>query len=491
MAELKLTYGKASNGRLVHVDEVQRGLACKCVCPGCGAQLIARKGEKKQHHYAHANGADCAGARMTTLHILAQQLIQEEKKIRKPWFKDYYEDRSKLIYFESVLLEQSFKTTEIYRRPDCVGIIKNGDKQYEVWIEVKVNHAIDEDKKNDIIRHGAICMEIDMSNLLKEQYTEDSIKRALFGEYKNKKWINYPELFQKNLEEKRKSKEFEEQQQLKLQQEREKIEILVNGWMNSGLIDNAEKIIEIIESNPYNQDQQANYSIIDFLVPEFNILEWLDKSPRQPYTKKIFYVILKYYMLQVCNRLNRKIVDERLNNFRFKQFVTEQEKIDLELLISLKIVHTLRYQYCPYPSIYYYNEKKKLYKKYISDEVFRNKCLKLLSIEYRHIIGSDSKDFMMLTEEIRRYYPNILPLFISILDYTHTTKRPKYGIPSLEAEQIVEAKKIVDAITVDEECYQLFDSVYSYLIRNHTFKRHKVVQAKQDNTEDMPPLFSW
>ena len=147
MAELKLTYGEDSNGRLVHVNDVPSGLACDCTCPECGARLIARKGKKNQHHFAHANGADCEGARMTALHMLAQQIVQEEKKIRKPWFKDYCEDKSKEIYFESVLLERRFKTAEINRRPDCVGIIKKGDKQYEVWIEIKVKHAIDEEKK--------------------------------------------------------------------------------------------------------------------------------------------------------------------------------------------------------------------------------------------------------------------------------------------------------------------------------------------------------
>lgn len=52
------------------------------------------------------------------------------------------------------------------------------------------------------------------------------------------------------------------------------------------------------------------------------------------------------------------------------------------------------------------------------------------------------------------------------------------------------AKKIADAIIVDEECYQLFESVFSYLIMKHSFKRHKVMQVKQDNTEDISTLFS-
>lgn len=433
MAEPRLTYGKNQDGRLVHIETVPSGLACNCVCPECGAPLNAKKGKKNQHHFAHANGADCAGARMTALHMLAQQIIEEEKKIRKPWFKGYYEDPSKLIYFEYVLLEKRYKTTEINRRPDCVGIIKNGDKQYEVWIEIKVKHAIDEDKKNDIIQSGANCMEIDLSDLLKENYTEESIRKALFDVSENKEWINYPALFKKNSEEWRKSEEFEAYQQLKLQQEREVLEELVDGWMNCGLIGDAEKIIEKIEFDPYNQHTDSKYKIIECLVPEYDILAWLNMSPRHPYTKKIFYTILKYYT-QLYDNLDRKIVDEKLNSFRFKQFVAEQEKIELELLISLKIVCTLRYQYHPHPFVHYFDKKKELYKKYISDEVFRNKCLKLLSIEYRHIVGSESRDFLTMTDEIRRFHPCILPLYIAILDYTYTTKRPKFGIPQLEDE---------------------------------------------------------
>lgn len=484
MAELKLTYGLDSNERLVHVDDVPSGLACNCVCPECGAQLIARKGEKRQNHFAHANGADCVGARMTALHMLAQQIIQDERKIRTPWFKDYYEEDSKLISFESVLLEQQFKTTEINRRPDCVGIIKEGDKQYEVWIEIKVKHAIDEEKKKDIIRLGAICMEIDISALLNNKYTEDSVRKALFDVYDNKEWINNPELDENNEKEWRKSKEYEEYQQLKLQQEREALEVLVDGWMNCGLVEEAEKIIEKIEFDPYNQLTKSKFKIIECLVPEYDILAWLNMSPRHPYTKKIFYTILKYYIQQICDRLDRKIVDERLNNYRFKQFITEEEKLELELLLSLKIVNSLRYAYHPYPYVYYFDEKKELYKKFISDEVFRNKCLKLLSIEYRHIVGSETTDFVKLTEEVRRFYPGILPLYIAILDYTYTTKRSKFDIPKLDDESIVEAKKIVGNMSVEEDCYQLFDTVFRYLIKNSVFKRQRVIQPRQNDISD-------
>lgn len=485
MAELKLTYGKDSNGRLVHVNDVPSGLACDCTCPECGALLIARKGKKNQHHFAHANGADCEGARMTALHMLAQQIIEDERKIRTPWFKDYYEDPSKLICFESVLLERRFKTAEINRRPDCVGIIKKGDKQYEVWIEIKVKHAIDEEKKKDIIELGAICMEIDISALLNNKYTEDSVRKALFDVYDNKEWINYPALKKKNEAERKKQEEEEYKtvsQDEQEWQELETIENLVDGWMNGGLVEDADKLIEEIEQDPYRR--YLNCQLVDIILPNYNILSWITVSPKYPNTIKLFYTILKYYISQIQDNIDRKLIDTRLNEFRFKQFVTEQEKIEIELLISLKIVCTLRYQYHPYPYVYYFDEKKELYKKYISDGVFRNKCLKLLSIEYRHIVGSESKDFLTLTEEIRRFYPCILPLYIAIIEYTYTTKRPKFGIPKLEEESIVEAQKIVGNMTVEEDCYQLFDSVFGYLIKNHSFKRRKVVQKNQNDIPD-------
>ena len=31
-------------GKLVYIDDVERGLKCGCTCPACGEALIARKG---------------------------------------------------------------------------------------------------------------------------------------------------------------------------------------------------------------------------------------------------------------------------------------------------------------------------------------------------------------------------------------------------------------------------------------------------------------
>jgi hypothetical protein len=43
------------NDEIVHTSEVESGLKCECICPACGARLIARKGTKVLHHFFRIN----------------------------------------------------------------------------------------------------------------------------------------------------------------------------------------------------------------------------------------------------------------------------------------------------------------------------------------------------------------------------------------------------------------------------------------------------
>lgn len=42
-----------STGHITEVANVPRGAACGCVCPSCGAELLARQGTEKEWHFAH------------------------------------------------------------------------------------------------------------------------------------------------------------------------------------------------------------------------------------------------------------------------------------------------------------------------------------------------------------------------------------------------------------------------------------------------------
>lgn len=490
MAEPKLTYGKNQEGRLVHIEDVPSGLECNCVCPECGAKLIARKGQKNQKHFSHINGADCAGARMTALHMLAQQIIQEEKKIRKPWFKDYCEDPSKEIYFESVLLEQRFKTAEINRRPDCVGIVEKGDKKTEVWIEVKVKHAIDEEKKKDIIRLGAICMEINLTKLLKTEYTKETIRKALFDNIENKKWISYPQLFRKNevaklkKEEEERIKREEEQKKIRLeeeirqkqlQEEKDRLQNLAEVWMNNGSEETAQVIINEIISNPY-KTREKPYILKDFLVSHDNFIEWINKSPKNKVALQVFYTVLKYYNKQIVDHVCLKDLNKSLCSYRFKSFITYEERIILEELISLKIVRQLRYEYSNY-LFYKLDLFNNALREYCVNEKFRNKCLKVISLEFRNIVGSTATNFTQLTEEIAAYDKDALSLYLEVLEYVHQkqNKYPTQNIPGINDENIVKLRKYVQEnrkIFNNNDCKTALIVAFSYIWGNKVCLLH-------------------
>ena len=80
-----LTYALDADSKLIHIDSVSTGLACKCFCPHCKSELVAKNGgSRKVHHFAHANGSDCVGAIESALHKMAKDILQEHKLIMLP-----------------------------------------------------------------------------------------------------------------------------------------------------------------------------------------------------------------------------------------------------------------------------------------------------------------------------------------------------------------------------------------------------------------------
>ena len=70
--KFKIPYGER-DGEILHVSMVDRGIQCGCVCPVCKDRLIARKGSKTAHHFAHFSRNSCDGE--TLLHVLGKRLL--------------------------------------------------------------------------------------------------------------------------------------------------------------------------------------------------------------------------------------------------------------------------------------------------------------------------------------------------------------------------------------------------------------------------------
>ena len=83
MADIKLPFG-LKDDIVVHISQVQRGLACGCVCVCCNKPLVARKGPVLVHHFAHSVGAECPKAIETALHLEAKRILADRREIRLP-----------------------------------------------------------------------------------------------------------------------------------------------------------------------------------------------------------------------------------------------------------------------------------------------------------------------------------------------------------------------------------------------------------------------
>lgn len=188
MSEAHLTYG-LKDGILVHINNVENGLMCGCLCPKCGANLEAIQGEVRIPHFRHYKALECSGAQMTALHIKAQNLIAEYKRIMLPKFDGrIVKHISSIKYFNEVVLEQNIIEDGTSLRPDCIAKNVGG----ELWIEIYVTHKVNRDKETEIRRRGVYCIEIDLSDFLSHQFSDSELYDRLFKDSGHRRWVVCP-----------------------------------------------------------------------------------------------------------------------------------------------------------------------------------------------------------------------------------------------------------------------------------------------------------
>ena len=174
-----LKYGLL-NDKLVYIDTVERGLKCNCVCPSCQSLLIAKKGFKKQHHFAHYKSVECNRGMETALHMRAKDIAVEYCKLWVPTIEGgKYDSASKkgiVVKFDKAEKEKQLSNTI---RGDVVLYAQSK----ELNVEIKVTHKVDHYKKDEIIKHKITTIEIDFSDMVSD-FTDDLIvKRLMDGSH--------------------------------------------------------------------------------------------------------------------------------------------------------------------------------------------------------------------------------------------------------------------------------------------------------------------
>jgi ssDNA-binding Zn-finger/Zn-ribbon topoisomerase 1 len=186
--KFKLPYG-LKDGNLVHISSVEKGLKCGCVCPACHHPLVARKGDKTVHHFAHHNGSECAKGIETALHLSAKEILERRRKIRLPKVEvkfNSYRDNWTIseemeIEFNEVRLE--YRMDSIV--PDVIVYVKGRP----LLIEITVTHQTNATKINKIKELGLSCLEIDLSNIKREISLED-LEEIVIEHVEHKGWLH-------------------------------------------------------------------------------------------------------------------------------------------------------------------------------------------------------------------------------------------------------------------------------------------------------------
>lgn len=219
---LKLPYGLQGE-RLVHIGEVANGLACNCVCPGCGAQLVARnQGMVKAAHFAHYKAPECAVGLQTALHLAAKEVFLQHQTFRLPgaagiigFHADYFAKKeyfgtfdfdaaSYQPYVENRLdldCEYNFEARYVtikhvlleHRTGDIIPDIILETEVGPLLVEVAVTHFIDDVKLEKIKRLGISTVEIDLSKASRDMSGE-ALADLLIHQTDRKQWTYNPRL---------------------------------------------------------------------------------------------------------------------------------------------------------------------------------------------------------------------------------------------------------------------------------------------------------
>jgi len=165
---------RQSDGRYVEASEVQSGLACGCICPQCGTNLVARHKRRSQRrsHFAHITKLNCEGAWETVLHKTAKQIVGEVFKIN--------------FRFGDSGFRYEYQYDEAHVEKSFAGFVPDVTTRLEgipLLIEILVTHEVDESKEEKIRRAKVTCVEIDLSKVRRTITYSELRDRICGGSY--------------------------------------------------------------------------------------------------------------------------------------------------------------------------------------------------------------------------------------------------------------------------------------------------------------------
>lgn len=196
MRENKIPFGERNNV-LFRAYEVENGLRCGCICPGCRQLLnAANNGEKVTPHFRHAQSNDCTDGFREGVRRAAVALIVQHKQLMLPTFLDTVSvsTASGQLLKKSIEITPAIATADTVERfVDLDGlrghvILHKSDRQLIVRIKLSSRMEHERYRQLEALEHSS--MEIDLHSLTLEQINDpDSFAYAVLQDPSTRSWI--------------------------------------------------------------------------------------------------------------------------------------------------------------------------------------------------------------------------------------------------------------------------------------------------------------
>ncbi len=207
---------RASDGVEVDIFDVERGLACECICPSCNAPLIARKGDINDWHFAHASKdghrrevTDCEFSFFVSVRMMSRKILGMTDHIELPEglvhtsFNGQYHGK-KHVYTLPYAKRTTFKPDRVQVEAVWNGmhvdaLMALGEYQLAIFFRCPDKPATYNYSSNKPENTGVL--EIDLTNCRELLYGHDRpkdvrfttlLERFLIDMVYNKKWLFHP-----------------------------------------------------------------------------------------------------------------------------------------------------------------------------------------------------------------------------------------------------------------------------------------------------------
>ena len=196
MHENKIPFGER-DGALFRAFEVENGLRCNCICPGCRQPLnAANNGEKVVPHFRHAQSNDCTTGFREGVRRAAVALIAQHKQLLLPAFLDL----ARINTASGQVLEEQIEFAPALITADSVkrfveldglrghAIVRLSNRQ--LIVRVKISSRVEHERYRQLQALEHSSMEIDLHRLTLEQINDaDSFMNSVLRDPSNRSWI--------------------------------------------------------------------------------------------------------------------------------------------------------------------------------------------------------------------------------------------------------------------------------------------------------------